>query len=141
MLKCLTLSRCIDSNNRKFLTDADPVVSYHPKSRLVPLGMEVTFTCKIRNAINAHWVIGRQALISDGSIRMAETKGYFIEVERPTSDVTLLTLTFNVTMDKNRTQTYCSSLATNSNVAVLLAISGMSINMIKQHFYARDKFS
>ena len=117
----------------KFLTDAaDPVVLHHPKSRLVPLGVEVTFTCKIENSNSAHWVIDEKQLAFTDSVEMAKSEGYLISKKQDTmTNITSLMLTFNVTMDKNGTEIYCSSLATSSDIAVLLTIIGMSINNLK----------
>ena len=122
------------SYNEKFLTDAaDPVVLHHPKSRLAPLGVEVTFTCKIGNPNSAHWVIDEEPRQFTDSVEMViRNEEYLISKKQNTmTNITSLMLTFNVTMDKNGTEIYCSSLATNSDVAVLLTIIGMSINNLK----------
>ena len=85
--------------------------------------MEVIFTCKIRDGINVHWVIDGEALAFEDSVREAESEGYIIGRHTMT-DVTSLTLTFNVTMDKNGTKIHCSSLDISSTIAVLLTLSG-----------------
>ena len=113
---------------------ADPVVLHHPKSRLAPLGVEVTFTCKIENPNDAHWVIDEetQLFTDSAAVEMARSKGYLISKKQDNmTNIASLMLTFNVTMDKNGTEIYCSSLATNSDIAVLLTIIGMSINNLK----------
>ena len=111
---------------------ADPVVLHHPTSRLVPLGVEVTFTCKIGNPNSAHWVIDEVPQQFTDSVEMVRIEEYLISKKQDTmTNIASLMLTFNVTMDKNGTKIYCSSLATNSDVAVLLTIIGMSINNLK----------
>ena len=109
---------------------ADPVVLHHPTSRLAPLGVEVTFTCKIGNPNSPHWVIDEVPQQFTDSVEMFRSEEYLISKKQDTMTASLM-LTFNVTMDKNGTKIYCSSLATNSDVAVLLTIIGMSINNLK----------
>ena len=110
---------------------ADPVVLHHPKSRLAPLGVEVTFTCKIGNPNSAHWVIDEAPRRFPDSVEMVRSGEYLISKKQDAmKNIASLMLIFNVTMDKNGTEIYCSSLATNSDVAVLLTIIGMSILII-----------
>ena len=99
-------------------------ILHHPKSRLVPIGVEVTFTCIIRGGANPHWMIDERSLAYQGAVRRITEEGYIIERQDKADDVTSLSLTFNVTKDKNGTMISCSSLYTRSNKAVLLSISG-----------------
>ena len=96
----------------------------HPQSRLVPVGVEVTFTCIFSNGLNPHWVIDGAALAYSDSIERAAEDGYIIQRQETTDHIYLLSLMFNATLDKNGTTIYCSSFNTHSNVAVVLVLSG-----------------
>ena len=100
-------------------------ILHHPQSRLVPVGMEVTFICIFRDGLNPHWVIDGQALAFRDSIeRIAAQEGYIIQRQETADHVSSLSLMFNTTMKKNGTTIYCSSFNTHSNVAILLVMSG-----------------
>ena len=96
-------------------------ILHHPKSRLVPVGVKVTFTCIGQDPF---WWIGEKALETEEFVNTIAEEGYIIERHDLAHGITSLTLTFNMTLDKNGTRIYCSSADTNSDIAVVLSING-----------------
>jgi hypothetical protein len=98
----------------------------HPKSKLVALGVEVIFECKIFDGVEPHWVVNDEAILLHSHIVRATSEGFFTTSN--TKDmVTTLTLRMNATADKNGTEAYCTSLRPpRSNTAILLIIAGIN---------------
>ena len=100
------------------------MVIKHPKSKLVALGVEVVFECKIFDGAEPHWVVNNGAILLPSHIERARREGFFT-TSSTTNMVTTLTLRMNATADKNETEAYCTSLRSpRSNTAVLLIIAG-----------------
>lgn len=95
----------------------------HPKSRLVPDGVQVNFTCKIEGGRQPYWNVGIKKLATPQTRQLLRSQGYVV-TEEVHGNAETLTLTVNVTADKNNTELYCSSLFTHSNSAYLYVISG-----------------
>lgn len=99
----------------------------HPESRLVSVNTSpVTFHCKIRDGSQnlIYWVVDGYTALYPDQITRLRTQGYYITKESPGA-VTTLTLTVNVTEDKNGIDIYCTHRReTNSAKALLLIISG-----------------
>lgn len=101
------------------------VIARHPKSRLVPIGVEVTFICQINeNGANTHWNINDIPVITSSEIRSKQQEGFVIDKRRAGS-IDTITLRVTATAKKNGTRIYCSSYSTHSDVATLLIIAGM----------------
>ena len=98
----------------------------HPKSKLVALGVEVIFECKIFDGAEPHWVVNNRAILLPVHIERARREGFFTTSSTNNNNmVTILTLRTNATADKNGTEVYCTSLQPpRSNTAVLLIIAG-----------------
>ena len=95
-------------------------------SKLVPLGAEVTFKCKIIHGVEPHWVVNNRAILLNDHIAQASSRGFFTTGMTNTQEsITTLFLRMNATADKNGTEAYCVSLpSTRSNITVLLIIAG-----------------
>ena len=50
-------------------------ILHYPKSRLVPVDVEVFFTCIIRRGVNPHWVIDERALAYEDSVKSIAEEG------------------------------------------------------------------
>ena len=98
----------------------------HPKSKLVALGVEVIFECKIFNhGVEPYWVINNEEILLLSHIERAKREGFLITSSTNNNMVTTLTLRTNATADKNGTEAYCTSLRPpRSNTAVLLILAG-----------------
>ena len=115
-------------------------ILHHPQSRLVPVGVEVAFTCIVRDGLNPHWVINGQALSFRDSIeRISAEEGFIIQRQETTDHASSLSLMFNTTMEKNGTTIYCSSFNTHSDEAILLVMSG-KLKVINHAFTYQNKF-
>ena len=99
------------------------VILRHPKSRLVPAGVQVIFTCIIQNALNPHWLIDGQALLNEQEI-ITQREGFTIDSQVMENSSTYLSLTINATFDKNGSTIHCSSFTAHSEDALLLVIKG-----------------
>ena len=92
---------------------------------MVPVGVDVTFSCEIGNGLNPHWNINNQALAFRDSVESISRQGFFISRQDKPDHHTTLILRVNATEERmNGTEIFCSSLRTHSNTAVLLTISG-----------------
>ena len=96
----------------------------HPESKLVALGVDVIFECKIFNGEEPHWVVNNEEILLPSHIEQAKREGFLI-TSSANNMVTTLILRTNATADKNGTEAYCTSLRPQrSNTAVLLIIAG-----------------
>ena len=109
---------------RHILLFTAQMINEHPKSKLVALGVEVIFECKISNGVEPHWVVNNGSILLSDHTTQVSMEGLFVTSN--TKDmVTTLTLRMNATADKNGTEAYCISLPSlGSNTAVLLIIAG-----------------
>ena len=98
----------------------------HPKSRLVAIGVEVVFNCKINNSVDPHWIVNNQAAYSAYQKDRLAAQGFIFE-QWEEEGVAVLTVKVNTTANKNETQLLCFSLpwpGIRSNTATLLTITG-----------------
>ena len=109
---------------RHILLFTAQMINEHPKSKLVALGVEVIFECKIFDGMEPHWVVNNESILLSSHATIASMEGFFVTSN--TKDmITTLTLRMNATADKNGTEAYCISLPSPiSNTAVLLIIAG-----------------
>ena len=96
----------------------------NPKSRLVPVGVEVIFRCKQAGTLNPGWKINNRTYYPHDDV---ERQGFYIDQQEEGSNVTL-TLRMNATLDKNNTEIHCSSLFVESPQVILVVIT--SINFL-----------
>ena len=104
-------------------------VLVHPKSRLIPLEREATFTCKFTSDDDSpYWQVNRTIARSPSNIDYLKTKGIFIDAEVVTPQEVTLTLranTSNIYSAANNTNIQCKTYSnSSSHVATLLTIAG-----------------
>ena len=98
-------------------------VRQHPKSKLVAVGVEVTFHCQLVDRLHSYWVVGDTPGIQAYLDRL-QNRGFFIG-RSSQNGITTLSLRVTATMDKNRTEIFCSSTdGVRTDKAVLLVIQG-----------------
>ena len=101
-------------------------VRQHPKSKLVAVGVEVTFHCQLADHLNPYWVVddtpGTQAYLN-----RLQNRGFSIG-NSSQNGTTTLSLRVTATIDKNGTEIFCSSVdQIMTDKAVLLVIQGTII--------------
>ena len=98
-------------------------VLLHPYSRLVPVGTDVYFTCKVRDAQNPHWIVGRIEANANLHKNNLSAMGIYILDDEQSDGNTTLTLRINSSYSNvNNTQISCTADGTRSETAKLLII-------------------
>ena len=99
-------------------------VLLHPYSRLVPVGTDVYFTCKLRGAQNPHWMIGHIEANTDLHKNYLSARGIYILDNELNDGIITLTLRVNSSYSNvNNTQITCRGTGIRSRVAHLLIIN------------------
>ena len=94
----------------------------HPKSKLVPAGVHVSFHCKLSDKLHSYWVVDGSPGVTPQHRSILERKGFFISNISQDGIITL-SLTVTASMDKNGTVVFCSSVEElTTDKAVLLVI-------------------
>ena len=94
----------------------------HPKSKLVPAGVEVTFHCKLADDLDSYWVVDRFPGSTQQHRTVLGNRGFFIR-KTLQDGVATLSLTVTATVGKNGTVVFCSSIESfMTDTAVLLVI-------------------
>lgn len=99
----------------------------HPKSRLAPIGTQVTFHCKINNSMDPYWVVNKQAAHSAYQKNSLLDQGFLFEELEHEESVAVLTVRVKATADINGTKLFCFSLpppGIRSHSATLLILVG-----------------
>ena len=117
-------------------------VLLHPESRLVtPATEQVFFYCKIANGPRSFWVINGIPSVYDDQVARLRSQGYVISTGI-NGTVTTLTLTVDVTVDKNHAQIYCTyHFETISRTAALLVLSSGKYEIKYYHTIKNKKKS
>ena len=99
-------------------------VLIHPYSRVVPVGTEVYFTCKLRGAQNPHWMIGHIEANTNFHKNYLSTRGiYILDNEQNNGIITLALVANSSYSNVNNTQITCRGTGIRSRVAHLLIIN------------------
>ena len=53
------------------------MINEHPKSKLVALGVEVIFECKIFDGVEPHWVVNNGSILLSMHATQASMEGFF----------------------------------------------------------------
>lgn len=103
----------------------------HPESRLVAVGVEATFHCKIADSLEPYWVVNNDPGLEPSQVTWLSNRGFFIADKRVEGGLAMLSLKVNGTADKNGTVVFCSSVQSiRSNPADLLIITGISLAVV-----------
>ena len=96
----------------------------HPHSRLVAVGTDVFFTCKLRDAQNPHWMVGIIEANADFHKNHLSAMGIYILDNEQSNGVTTLTLMVNTSYSNvNNTRIACRANGIESITAHLLTIN------------------
>ena len=99
-------------------------VLLHPYSRLVPVGTDVYFTCKLRGAQNPHWMVGRIEANTDLHKNYLSARGIYILDNELNDGIITLTLRVNSSYTNvNNTQITCRGTGIQSRAAHLLIVN------------------
>ena len=102
----------------------------HPYSRLVPIGTDVSFTCKLRNAQHPYWMVN----VNNNNNKFIEvntnfhkaylsSRGIYILDDEQSSRTTTLALSVNSSYSVNNTRIVCRADGIISRTANLLTIN------------------
>ena len=99
-------------------------VLLQPYSRLVPVGTDVYFKCKLRDAQNPHWMIGHIEANSDFHRNHLSARGIYILDNEQNDGITTLTLVINSSYSNvNNTEITCRGSELRSRAAYLLTVN------------------
>ena len=119
-------------DKRTSIANAGPQIIEHPKSRLIPVGSEATFTCKFFNAdVNSHrpyWRVNDYHAHLNWTRNDLRSHGFFISPETTSDGITTLSLRVNTSYSGvNNTVIRCTTRDNDvsSNTATLITIAGI----------------
>ena len=111
----------------QFLSTLGSVLSQeillHPYSRLVPIGTDVSFTCKLRNAQYPYWMVNNIEVSTRFQNTYLSSKGIYILDDEQSSGITTLSLRVNSSYNVNNTRIACRANGIRSRTANLLTIN------------------
>ena len=98
-------------------------VVLHPYSRLVPIGTDVSFTCKLRNAQIPYWVVNSIEVLADFQKNHLSAGGIYVLDDEQSNGIITLSLRVNGSYNNvNNTQIFCRADGIRSRTANLLII-------------------